>query len=188
VLREDGRKLELHLVGHSAGAILLGHLLERLGADGPKVRTCTLFAPACSMSFATRYYLPAADAGLIDLERLWIHYLSDANEKRDGVPSPEVPAYGKSLLYLVSRALDDVRKMPLLGLERALDPAFAADAEQWAGSELPFIREWQSKWDGTRLGIRVDTSGATHGSFDEDAGTVAATLQRIRGAKLVSNP
>ena len=187
-LKDDGRRLELHLVGHSAGAILLGHLLDRMGQGGPKVRTCTLFAPACSMSFATRYYLPAAKAGLLDLERLWIHYLSDANEKRDGVPSPEVPAYGKSLLYLVSRALDDVRKMPLLGLERALDRRFARDAEQWAESELPFIREWQSKWDAASRGVRVETPGATHGSFDEDADTLRAMLERIRGARLVATP
>jgi hypothetical protein len=187
-LEEDGRRLELHLVGHSAGAILLGHLLERMGASGPKVRTCTLFAPACSMSFAARYYLPAAEAGLLDLERLWIHYLSDANEKRDGVPSPGVPAYGKSLLYLVSRALDDVRKMPLLGLERALDPRFARDAEQWAESELAFIRQWQSRWDRSELGIRVDKPDATHGSFDEDGDTLRAALERIRGARLVASP
>jgi hypothetical protein len=160
-------------------------------------RTCTLLAPACSVSFATRYYLPAADAKLIDLNRLWIHYLSDANEKRDAVPSPDLPAYGKSLLYLVSRALDDVRKMPLLGLGRALDPAYARDDEQWAKEELPRVREWQSRWDVAKRGVEVASldvpttnaggrTQATHGSFDNNIDTLTTTLERIRGARLVA--
>jgi hypothetical protein len=199
-LRADGKRLELHFIGHSAGSILLGHLLERMAAHGTKARTCTLYAPACSMSFAARYYLPAADSGLIDLERLWIHVLSDANEKRDGVPSPEVPAYGKSLLYLVSRALEDVRKMPLLGLERALDPRFARDDEQWAADELPFIREWQSRWNRnpsrplaveiTAPDVLTSKAGgrtqATHGAFDNSIETLTQTVERIRGARLVA--
>ena len=61
-LKADGQRLELHFIGHSAGSILLGHLLERMAAR-PKVKTCTLYAPACSVSFAVRYYLPAVDAG-----------------------------------------------------------------------------------------------------------------------------
>jgi hypothetical protein len=194
-LDDDGRSLELHFVGHSAGAILLGHLLEKM--TSLRVRTCTLLAPACSVSFATRFYLPAADAGLIDLDRLWIHYLSDANEKRDAVPSPELPAYGRSLLYLVSRALDDVRKMPILGLSRALDAAYARDDEQWAKDELVHLREWQSRWDVARRSIEVaaldvpttNTGGrtqATHGSFDNNLDAVTDILARIRGSRLVS--
>jgi hypothetical protein len=196
-LRTDGKRLELHFIGHSAGSILLGHLLERMGAGAARVKTCTLFAPACSVSFAVRYYLPAADAGLIDLAKLWIHHLSDANEKRDGLPSPQVPAYGKSLLYLVARALDDVRKMPLLGLERALDPAYASDGEQWAESELAYLKQWQKRWKGAALAVPVDLpdlrttrmggrTQATHGAFDNSIDAITAALERVRGAKLVA--
>src|SRR6185436_5694172 len=59
-----GKRLALHLVGHSAGSILLGHLLERmtqqdlLEAVGP-VETCSLYAAACSVQFAVNHYLPA---------------------------------------------------------------------------------------------------------------------------------
>lgn len=200
-LRADGKRLELHFIGHSAGAILLGHLLERMAASKLKARTCTLFAPACSLSFAVRHYLAAADARLIDLERLWIYVLSDANEKRDGLPSPEVPAYGKSLLYLVSRALDDARKMPLLGLERALDPRFARDGEQWAAEELACVQRWQARWKAHAAGrapavalslpdVRTTKAGgrtqATHGSFDNNIDVLTETLERVRGAKLVA--
>ena len=199
-LSSEGKKLELHLVGHSAGAILLGHLLERmvqadLAAAAPRVRTCSLFAPACSTRFAVERYLAAADAGLIDLRRLSIHCLSDENEKKDGLPSPEIPAYGKSLLYLVSRALHDERKMPLLGRARALMPQYANDDEQWARTELSTVRAWQSRWPGTAQAIEApevpDTKRdhrvrATHGSFDNNIVVLTETLQRIAGRKLVA--
>lgn len=199
-LRARGTALDLHLVGHSAGAILLGHLLERLmqpdlAAAAPKVRTCTLFAPACSTRFAMERYAAAADAGLVELDRLALYVLSDGNEKRDGLPSPEVPAYGKSLLYLVSRALHDKRKMPLLGMERALLAQYANDSDQWAEDELATVRAWQARFTGTattiaapevrdtKLGHRIQS---THGSFDNNIDALTETLQRIAGKRLVA--
>jgi len=199
-LASDGKRLELHFVAHSAGAILLGHLLERMAqadlvGDTVRVRTCTLFAPACSTRFAAERYLAAADAGLLDLRRLSIYCLSDENEKKDGLPSPDIPAYGKSLLYLVSRALHDRRKMPLLGMERALMPRYANDDEQWAPEELSTVRAWQSRWPGPAQVIDApevrDTKrdhrvAATHASFDNNIAVLTETLQRIAGRKLVA--
>ncbi|MDF3037167.1 MAG: family peptidase protein, partial [Paucimonas sp.] len=74
------KKLELHIVGHSAGAILLGHFLDRLVAlkgahDVPTVQTCTLFAAACSVGFAVEHYLKASLDGAINLKRLWLYAL-----------------------------------------------------------------------------------------------------------------
>lgn len=199
-LAKDGKRLELHLAGHSAGSILLGHLLERMSQSdlkdaSPGVRTCTLWAAACSSQFAVNHYIPAADNGILDLQQLWLHYLSDENEKRDGLPTPGMATYGKSLLYLVSRALDDARKMPLLGMQRALDPAYANDREQWADEELHWVQEWQARWSRAR-GIPesrpfVENTRdrgqiqATHGSFDNNIDVVTQTLARIRGAGLV---
>lgn len=196
-----GRPLELHLLGHSAGSILLGHLLERwlqpdLQAQRPLIATASLYAAACSVRFAVQRYLAAADAGLLPLHRLHLYQLSDANEKADGLPSPGVAAYGKSLLYLVSRALDDQRKMPLLGMERALLPAYASDGDQWARGELPFVQRWQQHWPAkqgctlveptVRTTRRGDRIAATHGSFDNNIEVLTETLQRIRGAALVA--
>jgi hypothetical protein len=206
VLIKGGKQLELHLLGHSAGSILLGHLLDQMTEANMKtpllrVNTCTLFAAACSTRFAVDHYLPAAKAGLIDLQRLWLHYLTDENEKRDGLPTPGIPAYGKSLLYLVSRALDDTRKMPLLGMERSLISDFANDDDQWAAGELPSVKAWQAIWSlgsgDTARGIPVKTPDvrntktggqiqATHGSFDNNIDILTDTLQRIKGGALVS--
>lgn len=197
------RSLELHLIGHSAGAILLGHLLERLLRDdlrprAPAVATCSLYAPACSVGFAVERYLGAATAGLLDPAQLHVYNLSDANEKRDGLPDAAHPAYGKSLLYLVSRALDDTRKMPLLGFERAIVPGYATDGDQWAAECLPDVQAWQQRWGGAggRASIvasptvRTTRSGgqapASHGSFDNNLEVIGETLERIRGGALVS--
>ena len=205
-LTQHQRSVELHLVGHSAGAILLGHLLERAMAEdlrpiAPKISTCTLFAAACPMRFAVERYIAAAEKKLLDLNRLWLYYLSDANEKRDGLPSPGLAAYGKSLLYLVSRALDDERKMPLLGMERAVIPGYENDTDQWDANELEFIQAWQKRWkpqaanqslarpiaaptiQNTKTGGQVQ---ATHGSFDNNISSLGETIERIKGSPLSS--
>jgi hypothetical protein len=210
-LGADGRPLELHLIGHSAGTILLGHLLQRLLADdlraqAPQVQTCTLYAAACSVRFANQHYLPAADAGLLDLGRLWLHCLSDQNERADALPSPAVPVYGKSLLYLVSRALDETRKIPLLGFERALRTDFARpttheEQDQWDAAHRPELATWQARWPGVAEGddrlrlvrerdVRITRAGrtapATHGSFDNNIAELTATLERVKGGALIA--
>ncbi|MEW6320455.1 MAG: C1 family peptidase [Acidobacteriota bacterium] len=203
-LAQTGRALEVHAIGHSAGAILLGHLLERMlaapAAGLPALASCTLYAPACSVRFTVQRYGAAADQGVLPLNRLWLAYLTDENEKRDALPSPTLGIYGKSLLYLVSRALDDERKMPLLGMARAHEPKYANDSDQWADTHLPDVRLWQRAWRAaqghtkrttlveaptvrqTRVNGRIQ---ATHGSFDNNIDVLTATLERIRGATLV---
>jgi hypothetical protein len=208
-LREKlkGGNLALHLAGHSAGANLLGHLLPLLAAprDGAapvKVESCTLYAAACSVQFAVDKYLKESARALRSGD-MHLHYLSDRNEKDDylaGIKVAGLHLYGKSLLYLVSRALDDARKIPLLGLERAVEAGWhGGDAqwqrEQWAPEHLPYIDEWLAGFKGQRHRIdtpsvpinkRGRTAQARHGAFDNDMGTIGATIERVRGAPLVS--
>ncbi|MEG1040905.1 MAG: C1 family peptidase [Pseudomonas sp.] len=199
-LQAQGAKLELHLVGHSAGSILLGHLLDLLGklpALPVKVQSCELFAAACSSEFALKHYLNAQATGVLSLNQLWLDVLRDEDEKADGLPSPGVPAYGKSLLYLVSRALEDVRKQPLLGMARALQPAFANDKDQWDASSLPSVQQWQANWPSKPDRLRVWQSPwvrttrdgqqiqATHGSFDNNIEVLTFVLMRILGKQLI---
>ncbi|MCW5624338.1 MAG: C1 family peptidase [Burkholderiales bacterium] len=201
VLAQQGKKLEIHLVGHSAGSILLGHLLKRwaqpdLLSRKPTVRSCSLYAAACSVQFALDTYGLADQHGILKLSDLQMSYLSDENEQSDGLPGPKVAIYGKSLLYLVSRALDDVRKIPLLGMERALLPAFAKDTEQWAEDHLPAVREWQKRWKPAPDSVvaspfvTIDKRGtqaqAVHGSFDNDIAVLTRTISGIAGRKLVA--
>jgi hypothetical protein len=198
-LAKSGKTLEVHLIGHSAGSILLGHLLGRLaGPDPVRAASCELYAAACSSGFAVQHYGAAHQAGVLSLKDLRLHVLTDGNERADGLPSAERDIYGKSLLYLVSRALDDVRKQPLLGMERALvapDPSWVDD--QWAAAAYADAAAWLKLWPAGALLHRVsspkvrttktgDQIDASHGSFDNNIDVLTGTLERIRGAALVA--
>lgn len=187
--------LRLHLVGHSAGSIVLGHLVERLATSQVKATSCSLYAPACTVAYAHEKYLKTG-ALVLQPQQMHLHYLTDRQEKDDDmVQLGPVTLYGKSLLYLVSRALDDTRKMPLLGMERAHDPQHFND-DQWAGSQLASLAQWHAAFPAANLHpvptpyIRVNKQGkterATHGSFDNNIDVIEATLRRITGQAPVS--
>lgn len=189
------RRLQLHLVGHSAGAIVLGHLLDRLAASQVNVAGCSLYAPACTVQFAVEKYLDR-NAGVLDPRRLHIHYLTDKQEKDDDLLKlGPVTLYGKSLLYLVSRALDETRKVPLLGMERAHDPMHFNE-DQWAKNHLPHLQNWLGRFPRANLhpvplpNIPVNREGktmqATHGSFDNNVDVITQTIERMSGGPLVA--
>lgn len=192
-----GDALEVHLVGHSAGAILLGHLLTAMAARGSAalVKSVHLYAPACTVAFANRHYAtqPAV------MQRLYLDLLSDRVERADQVGM----VYRKSLLYLVSNALEVDLRTPLLGMANAFDPAYGGwDGTSATGDTLRAWREAAATaglLGSQRLQLldadqvlvaksperRID---AAHGSFDNDLQVVTRTLERITGAALVAPP
>jgi pimeloyl-ACP methyl ester carboxylesterase len=192
LVKQRKGKLQIHLVGHSAGAIILGHLLQHL----PNCVSCTLYAPACTVGFAAQRYIPAVRKGQIQKDRFAVHVLSDELERGDSVGP-----YGKSLLYLVSRALEDVHKTAILGLARSFDPAFNAGQAQWNDDSDALLAEstaglaqWQSFWKSlpeggpfveTRTTIpagyarTAPSLPANHGCFDNHAEVINATMRRI---------
>lgn len=191
-------KLEIHLVGHSAGSILLGHMLDLLPG---KIASCALYAPACTVEFANATYAAAVRGGKLDGRRLRVHVLTDELERADAVGP-----YGKSLLYLVSRALEPVHKTPILGLERAFEkewnssgqwneePAlrarFVEALEQWqrfwrelpGGGEAQLVRERSPSVPMGTL-ANAPTCPAVHGCFDNHALAVTDTIAMINGRK-----
>lgn len=194
--RSWGDDFELHLVGHSAGAIWLGHLLTLLARERAAALACSvhLYAPACSIGFANRHYSPHPTL----MKRLHLDLLSDRAERDDSTAR----VYRKSLLYLVSNALEPDRRTPLLGLARAHD---AGDAG-WEGSSATqeALRAWREA--GKAAGLYGKAAGryretgapfspaegaserATHGGFDNDRDTVTRTLLRITGAASLRLP
>ncbi len=186
-LKKQAPQAEIHLVGHSAGSIILGHLLDLLPAHNLSVESCHLYAPACTVRFALDHYTPAIENNVLPRKRFHIHLLSDAVEICD-----TVGPYRKSLLYLVSRSLESCHKMPILGLEQVFDPKANP---KWHDGELDSVKRWQKFWSAGGNGLDVvsgkqvstGTLGrrirACHGSFDNDATTIETTLQRITGAK-----
>ena len=212
-LRESHPNLKVHMVGHSAGSILLGHMLDDF-TDDDGLESVTLYAPACTMEFAIRYFGKALSSGIIAPGQLHIDNLNDALERDD-----RVGPYGKSLLYLVSRALDDVRKAPLLGLERSWlwnDNGSLMNAEDASLSDLKkkhgiyfeethvkFMRDWNKMVQAHNVSFAFQsepemvtkiTNGVKlrekrdHGSFDNDIDTVSASLKRILGSNALVAP
>src|SRR4030095_6897883 len=175
--------LRLHLIGHSAGSIILGHLLDQLGAQSLTAQTCSLYAPACTVRFALEHYRLAIEAGVLGRQALSFDILSDPRELGDSVGP-----YGKSLLYLVSRALEDHHKTPILGLASiwSRKPGDPKTADALGGPELAGeVDKWLAFWGpGARpreLSAPSVSDGresipAAHGCFDNHWGTITRTL------------
>ncbi|MFN5048015.1 C1 family peptidase [Roseateles sp.] len=176
-LAQAEKGLEIHLVAHSAGSILLAPVVGLLNAAGLKIRSCTLWAPACSTELFKREYLPALKKG--GIEDLAVYALDDATEQDDHCAQ----LYNKSLLYLVSHAFEARQRIPglqagtpLLGLQHCIE----ADAE---------LAALFGKGGRARLVLAPDkgraplSSARHHGDFDDDPDTVRSTFARILDAK-----
>lgn len=171
----DGRKLEVHLVAHSAGAVLHAGLLQQLQARGLPVQTCTLWAPACTKKLFDDVYRPAIDAKAIG--RFDLYVLDDKAEQDDSVAR----IYNKSLLYLVSHAFEDrfripgfQRGEPLLGMQRWLDDATRALFE--GGPHRLVVAPNDLPPESGRA-----SRARRHSDFDDDEHTVLSTFKAIRG-------
>ncbi|KLU07491.1 hypothetical protein RISK_000569 [Rhodopirellula islandica] len=199
---------ELHLIGHSAGSLPIGHLLRRLQTRSMSVQSCRLFAPACTTDFANDHFGRAFEREVLSPDDFYLHVLSDKLERDDNISR-----YGKSLLYLVSRALEINHKEPLLGLEylHQTDPAQVPndfwhipmsrregdrvnpDVQRWQENFLPLIPTKNitvhTETDVvTRVGSHgtSDTIRQTHGSFDNNIGLLTKCISQIRGKE--ANP
>lgn len=185
------KKVELHVAGHSAGSIFHARLIELLTAEGTigngplqgldghglDIKTCTLWAPACTVDLFKETYLPAIEKEKI--KRFALYTLSDKAEQEDNC----VYIYNKSLLYLVSNAF-----------EKKAREFLADDGEAILGMEK-FVRRdevlselFQSAradWIRAPTGVQAKpwecSDALHHGDFDNDKATVEGTLARLLG-------
>lgn len=156
--------LSVHLVGHSAGSILLAELVEalsRMGRGDLKIESCSLMAPACTIDLYERTYRPALKTSG-SVRKLLQYNLVDDREQSD-----TVGPYGNSLLYLVSRAFEDADEAPLLGM--------AIHSEKLKTPRNHLI------WYAGRNRSRTDSN--EHGGFDNDRLTMNDVLANILGKK-----
>jgi predicted chitinase len=185
-----GDNLEIHLIGHSAGSIFLGWLVDLLAARGldARARSIHFYAPACTVQFANRHFTPHEDL----MKSMYLDILSDENERDDDVAA----VYRKSLLYMVSDALEPDVRTPILGMANVMDVGYTG----WDGSSSTgeALGNWRQAAKQSGLDKRTDildvdkvktsssgtTISASHGSFDNNVEVVTRTLQRITGKNL----
>jgi hypothetical protein len=162
----------IHLVGHSAGAIWLSHLLGRWhDLQGPKIDTLILLAPACTHDLFSSHILPRLKDHMV--ERLRLFVLSDDKEKKDTVKK----IYRKSLLYLVSNSYQKTRQelnragIPLLGMATHL-PLLSS-----------VLNPLQSRAAVYESGADAATASDSHGGFDNDPVTMNTLLREVLGGE-----
>jgi len=164
-----GLRLKVHLVGHSTGGILIAHLLNALETIAPRLRvtTVSLMAPAASVDLYKTHYHPllAGSSDGFGIDQMTVYSLSDRLEQED-----TVGPYGKSLLYLVSRAFEEETPLPLLGMQRYSEAL---------ADESPANVEWV--YSQGRQEQEPRSLSTAHGGFDNDPATMNHILQRVLG-------
>lgn len=161
-------KVRLHLIGHSAGAIVHCHLGQRAAQQGLNIATLSFLAPAATVDLF--------DACLGELVaknpiRSLFANLTDAAERADPTCSP----YGHSLLYLLAQSLEGGQDVPILGMEKFLVPAVVTHA--W-GERIGRL----ASPGGVVAPGAAATKSTTHGGMDDDVAVQDAVIRHIKGA------
>jgi hypothetical protein len=161
-------KMRLHLIGHSAGAIVHSHLGPRAINLGFDIDSISLLAPAVRVDeFESRLGQHLTSNAI----RVLVAHLIDSAELAD----PTCRPYGHSLLYLVSRAFEGFAKdVPLLGMEKYLIPTLAT--HPW-GAQVTHLG---SPGKSFRANDSI-TSASTHGGVDDDLAIQDAVVRHIKG-------
>jgi len=185
---QDEFNCEIHLVGHSAGSILFGYWMDELIKRKMKVASLTLYAPACTVAFANRHYIKAYEKKTISKNKTFIHMMDDERERAD-----DVAIYKKSLLYLVSRALENIHKTPLLGMAASWDINYSKEKDIYNTAQYAEMKRWINYakgmqcffYDKSKSKVKTsrknDYTDLAHGSFDNDINVIEETIKQIKG-------
>ena len=187
--RHGADNVRIHLVGHSAGSILLAGILNRIAEARHSVQTLNFLAPAIRVDEFAQQVVPHLGT---TVGQFTTFGMSDGREKDDAIGAGPVDIYHKSLLYLVSKALEhnvgetgSKFEIPLVGMERFFDqPVEGRDGQTLrelvsiAGGEAIFARSTGNP--------RSRSDAKTHGGFDDDQQTMTSVVMRILGANDLS--
>jgi hypothetical protein len=168
---KDPEEWELHVVAHSAGAIFAAHAIAPLTGLQIPWRSLQLIAPAMRIDLFKEKMRRHIQKG--ECPRPTLYILSDVGELDD-----DVGPYGKSLLYLVSNALEGAREVPLLGMQKYLEAD--SSVASLLGKDidgLPGIVV-----SGAPGPVGAIAQSDTHGGFDNDPNTMNSILRRILGS------
>ena len=167
-IADSGKKIKIHLVGHSTGGILMAYLLNAMdGLTGKvSISSCSLLAPASTISLFNSHYKNrlTKEAPLTKIQKMIVYNLTDELERDDKV----AVLYRKSLLYLVSNSFErDKDGKPLLGMQK-----FSKKIK------VPKAADFKIHYSG-----QGQTKSESHGGFDNDTLTMNNVLKTILGKR-----
>lgn len=163
--------LKVDLIGHSAGAIMVCHLLKNVAErhyDQIQVSNTVFLAPACTSDLFHREVMTKPER----FKRFRMYTMADEFEKADWVLKV---IYPHSLLYLVAGLFEAEVDTPILGMQRYL-----LDREPFAqNAQLGAIRAYLAQGDRVCFAKSKDdahsgfqTHSLRHGDFDNDEPTL----------------
>ena len=181
-------ELEVHLVGHSAGSVVLAAVIQRLIAYNVPVDSLQLMGGAIRADEFMQHVVPAlgtAPGGSGMVRRFAAYDLKDPSELDDVCPGPPIPAvYHKSLLYFVSRSLEQSTgnfEVPMVGLQKSLSVPYKMPNNvvhpliDAMGGTLNVVLCPNNE---TPADSRSKAKG--HGEFDDDPDTMTSVVLRIK--------
>ena len=173
-------KMEIHALGHSAGAIFHSNFLPALlemkpgsGAPAIQLKTFHLLAPACTTALFEAKLIKLIGAGK-PIEKHTMYTMNKDLEKAD-----KAGPYQKSLLYFVSRAFETKQPTPILGLEESLRED--ATLIGFYGLSRTVPGQAQILFSETPANAPLDSStrSRTHGDFDNEVFTMNSVVRRV---------
>ncbi|MDJ1180451.1 C1 family peptidase [Roseofilum sp. BLCC_M91] len=191
-LQKQEPNLEIHLIGHSVGSLLLEPLVQLLTTQGliggsllagdvgygQAIASCTLWAPASTLSAFHQSYGQAIANDKIG--KFTLFTLTDDAEKNDHCAN----LYHRSLLYLIAHSLEEKPRIPFSpthaqGTAIAGMETFIRQDEQLQDSIASGKVDWILAPNTGSQGDRFHCSARTHQGFAQDRATLKATLARI---------
>jgi hypothetical protein len=157
---KDQSKVRLHLIGHSAGAIVHSYIVNRLKWN---FETVNFMAPAVRADVFKTNVIPAINSGKVKQYNQF--ELTDEMEQKDPTCKP-ILGYSRSLLYLVSQSFEKGEVTPILGMERFFNSEIAP-----VGLKNMTVYKSPGQY----------SKSTTHGGFDDDTTTRDKILSLIKG-------
>ena len=157
--------MRLHLIGHSAGAIVHSLIVERLSKAGWRFETVNFMAPAVRTDSFIAEVVPCIKNGTIKAYNQFS--LLDDIEQKDHTCEP-ILGYSRSLLYLVSQSFEHGQVTPILGMQKYFN-------SQILPLNLPNVALIAAPGESSQ--------STTHGGFDDDPTTMNKVISLITSTR-----
>ncbi|CDU02272.1 hypothetical protein VCR12J2_620750 [Vibrio coralliirubri] len=165
--QSEAKKIEINLIGHSAGAIVICDLLDHIVGHYPnlKLNNITFIAPAVTAERAVESLVN----NQVAFNKFRMFTMTDELEKQDDCKT----IYPASLLYLISGILEDRDDTPITGMMRFYDN------DKFIAQEG--VAEWKAFiHQDSQLALSVNTdspdgfktNSRAHGGFGHEKETV----------------